>query len=171
MHYKSLFWDSLTRWAQMHPLPSSPPALLHISLPILSKYTPSLSPLFYAYIHPAPTFFPIPMPPFIVSTSSAPSLPHFRFFRPFIVLSLLPVPYPFLPLYIPLLPYAPQPLPGPSHPPGPLPLIFAFLTDLWMHSCMYFSAIPYIHVHMWLPTLNPWHLTAFWGWKYLPREG
>jgi hypothetical protein len=150
VHGHSLFHDFLARCAQIDPLPSCSPTPFHISLPTLPHSAPSISPLFYTYIHPPPTFFPIPIPPFILYASPAP-YPTISLFVPFIAIPLLQASYPMLPLYIPLLSYAPQPISGPPHPPyhflAPYPS-FRFLTDLWALSCMYFHSIPYIYVHI-----------------------
>ena len=134
----------------MDPCFHAPPTPLHIPFPTLPHYPPSISPLFYIYIHPPPTLFPIPIAPFILYVSPAP-YPTISLFVPFIAIPLLPASSPILTLYIPLLSYAPQPISGPPHPPtpswSPTPH-FRFLTDLWTLSCMNFYFIPYIHVHV-----------------------
>ena len=90
-----------------------------MAVPLLPTSTPTrlyTIALFSHAPHPWMTYpNPLPLPApltfhFRFLTHLSP--PHFRFFRPFIVLPLLPEPYPILPLYIPLLSYAPQPLPG-----------------------------------------------------------
>lgn len=67
-------WLGESKWI---PFPHAPPTSLCSSLPTLPKCPPPISPLLYTYIHPQTTFFPIPMPPFILYTSPAPLPPIF----------------------------------------------------------------------------------------------
>jgi len=72
-------WSGEPKWTPYPPPPLTP---IHISLPTLSKNTPSISPLSYTYIHSPPTLYPIQMPPFILYTGPAPLPPIFAFLIP-----------------------------------------------------------------------------------------
>ena len=134
----------------MNSLPSCPPYLPSYLPPYPLQLPPSISPLFYTNIHPPPTFFPIPMPPFILYTSPAPLPLIFAFLNHFLAIPLLPAPSPTITHLLPLFPNALYPLPDPSYPPAPAcspSPHFRFLTDLWTLFGMYFCSNLSIHVH------------------------
>lgn len=118
----------------------------HISLPTLSKHTPSISPLFYNYIHSPPATFPIQMSVY----QPCPLPPIFAFLGPFCAIPLLPTPSPTIIYLFPLFPKAFYPClihPTPLLLPAPCPHFRFFLSDLWSLFCMYFCSILSTHIH------------------------
>ena len=68
-------WSGEPKWT---PCTHAPPTSLHVSFLILPNCSPSISPSFYTYTHSPPTFYPIPIPAFILYTTLPPPY-HFAF--------------------------------------------------------------------------------------------
>src|ERR1700729_142394 len=162
-------WSGEPKWTPYPPPPLTP---IHISLPTLSKNTPSISPLSYTYIHSPPTLYPIQMPPFILYTGPAPYPPFSLFWTVFShlpAISTLPHHFISIAIVYQSSPFTSWPIPSPCPclPPAP---IFAFLDAFLMFYCMYFFPILYIHVHISLLALNRENPTAILGCNQLPGQ-
>jgi hypothetical protein len=135
----------------MDPLPSYPPYLPSYLPPCPLQMLPFCFPIItYIYTSHTDSFIPSQCS-YSYCIPAQPPYPHFRFFRPFLAIPLLPVPSPIIAHPSPLLFKAPYFLPGPFHPPAPAcppAPNFAFLDNLWTLFCMYFFSISSTHVHI-----------------------
>ncbi len=69
-------WPGEPQWT---PCPHAPPTYLHISLPLVSNCSPSISPPYHTHIHSQPTFLYPKNPPNCIPILPCPLPYHFAF--------------------------------------------------------------------------------------------